>query len=177
MQMVVEYRNGLSSCIVAKYQKKRSCGCIILTTNRHIKIKRTSNWKFIKRIPILVGLTFFFLLAYIGNRKELKYLMLSCNLSGDIDVDSKPGHLIEGNSVKVPRMMLSPLGSSKRTRPRQLYNGVHTTMCHVDGCNADLSNCMEYHRRRKVCEAHSGTPEIRINCHKQHSCQQCCRFD
>lgn len=96
---------------------------------------------------------------------------------GDFSVDSKPGHLVEGDSVTVPRMMLSPSGSSKRARPRQLNNGVHTAMCSVDGCNADLSNCREYHRRHKVCEAHSKTPEVRINGHKQRFCQQCSRFD
>ncbi|KAK1404987.1 receptor-like protein kinase [Heracleum sosnowskyi] len=34
--------------------------------------QRTSNWKFIKRIPIVLGLAFFFLLAYIGNRKAVQ---------------------------------------------------------------------------------------------------------
>ncbi|KAL1829149.1 hypothetical protein ACET3Z_007561 [Daucus carota] len=95
---------------------------------------------------------------------------------GDFSVDSKLGNLVEGDSVTVPKMMLSPSGSSKRARPRQLNNGVHTAMCLVDGCNADLSNCREYHRRHKVCEAHSKTPEVKINGNKQRFCQQCSRF-
>lgn len=95
---------------------------------------------------------------------------------GEFSVDSNQGHLVEGDSVTVPRMMLSPSGASRRARPRQLNNGVHTAMCLVDGCNADLSNCREYHRRHKVCEAHSKTPEVRINGNKQRFCQQCSRF-
>jgi hypothetical protein len=30
----------------------------------------------------------------------------------------------------------------------------------VDGCKADLSRCRDYHRRHKVCEAHSKTPLV-----------------
>lgn len=100
---------------------------------------------------------------------------------GDFCVDLKLGQVIIdsgselGDKLKVPKMALSPSGSSKR--PRSINsNGVHTAPCLVDGCIADLSNCREYHRRHKVCELHSKTPQVMINGHKQRFCQQCSRY-
>ncbi|XP_030492726.2 squamosa promoter-binding-like protein 13A [Cannabis sativa] len=68
----------------------------------------------------------------------------------------------------------SPSGSSKRSRGS--YNGSQTVSCLVDGCNADLSTCRDYHRRHKVCELHSKTPQVTIGGEKQRFCQQCSRF-
>ncbi|KAG6422424.1 hypothetical protein SASPL_118996 [Salvia splendens] len=48
--------------------------------------------------------------------------------------------------------------------------------CLVDGCSADLSKCRDYHRRHKVCEAHSKTPRVTIEGREQRFCQQCSRF-
>lgn len=48
--------------------------------------------------------------------------------------------------------------------------------CLVDGCNADLSQCREYHRRHKVCEVHSKTAKVTIGGRDQRFCQQCSRF-
>ncbi|KAG6429342.1 hypothetical protein SASPL_107391 [Salvia splendens] len=48
--------------------------------------------------------------------------------------------------------------------------------CLVDGCSADLSACRDYHRRHKVCEAHSKTPKVTIGGREQRFCQQCSRF-
>ncbi|XP_047953148.1 squamosa promoter-binding-like protein 2 [Salvia hispanica] len=48
--------------------------------------------------------------------------------------------------------------------------------CLVDGCSADLSVCRDYHRRHKVCEAHSKTPRVTIEGREQRFCQQCSRF-
>ncbi|KAM7480168.1 hypothetical protein LguiA_028381 [Lonicera macranthoides] len=100
---------------------------------------------------------------------------------GAFCVDLKLGQVIIdsgselGDNLKVPKMVLSPSGSSKR--PRSINsNGVHAASCLVDGCIADLSNCREYHRRHKVCELHSKTPQVMINGHKQRFCQQCSRF-
>ncbi|KAI7727415.1 hypothetical protein M8C21_020420 [Ambrosia artemisiifolia] len=91
-------------------------------------------------------------------------------------VDLKLGQVIDsGNEMKgVSKMVLSPSGSSKRARP--VNNSVQGVVCLVDGCKADLSNCKEYHRRHKVCEIHSKTPQVYINGHKQRFCQQCSRF-
>ncbi|KAL6659886.1 hypothetical protein ACP70R_002715 [Stipagrostis hirtigluma subsp. patula] len=48
--------------------------------------------------------------------------------------------------------------------------------CSVDGCRSDLSRCREYHRRHKVCEAHSKTPVVVVAGQEQRFCQQCSRF-
>lgn len=48
--------------------------------------------------------------------------------------------------------------------------------CLVDGCSADLSMCRDYHRRHKVCEAHSKTPRVTIEGREQRFCQQCSRL-
>ncbi|XP_062115916.1 squamosa promoter-binding-like protein 13A [Humulus lupulus] len=68
----------------------------------------------------------------------------------------------------------SPSGSTKRSRGS--YNGSQAVSCLVDGCNADLSTCRDYHRRHKVCELHSKTPQVTIGGEKQRFCQQCSRF-
>ncbi|CAI9093183.1 OLC1v1028619C1 [Oldenlandia corymbosa var. corymbosa] len=65
-------------------------------------------------------------------------------------------------------------GTSKRARaPGHISQNAH---CLVDGCNADLSQCREYHRRHKVCEIHSKTPRVTIGGREQRFCQQCSRF-
>ncbi|URD96726.1 Squamosa promoter-binding-like protein [Musa troglodytarum] len=64
----------------------------------------------------------------------------------------------------------SPSGPPKRTRAPA--NGAS---CSVDGCTADLSKCREYHRRHKVCEAHSKTPVVVVRGQEQRFCQQCSR--
>lgn len=66
------------------------------------------------------------------------------------------------------------LGSSKRAKaPANITQVAH---CLVDGCDADLSLCRDYHRRHKVCEAHSKTPKVTIGGREQRFCQQCSRF-
>lgn len=65
-------------------------------------------------------------------------------------------------------------GSAKRAKaPGNITQVAH---CLVDGCNADLSLCRDYHRRHKVCEAHSKTPIVTIGGREQRFCQQCSRF-
>lgn len=68
-------------------------------------------------------------------------------------------------------MAVSPL-----KRARAANSGTHSVSCLVDGCQSDLSNCRDYHRRHKVCELHSKTPQVLINGQKQRFCQQCSRF-
>jgi hypothetical protein len=47
--------------------------------------------------------------------------------------------------------------------------------CAVDGCKADLAKCRDYHRRHKVCEAHSKTPVVVVAGSEMRFCQQCSR--
>ncbi|KAF0900058.1 hypothetical protein E2562_037636 [Oryza meyeriana var. granulata] len=47
--------------------------------------------------------------------------------------------------------------------------------CAVDGCKEDLSKHRDYHRRHKVCEAHSKTPLVVVAGREMRFCQQCSR--
>ncbi|GAV90344.1 SBP domain-containing protein [Cephalotus follicularis] len=102
---------------------------------------------------------------------------------GDFSVDLKLGQVNNpvDESIKNKRKELgvSKMGSlssgpSKRTRATG--NGNQPVSCLVDGCNSDLSNCRDYHRRHKVCELHSRTPRVTIGGQNQRFCQQCSRF-
>lgn len=101
---------------------------------------------------------------------------------GEFSFDLKLGHVPNaGNesadSLQVPSVpkmrFLSPVSSK---RARAVNNGIQAASCCVDRCNADLSNCRDYHRRHKVCEMHSKTAEVSIGGHKKRFCQQCSRF-
>ncbi|KAL1327166.1 hypothetical protein HN51_037254 [Arachis hypogaea] len=48
--------------------------------------------------------------------------------------------------------------------------------CQVDGCDSDLSEAKQYHRRHKVCEFHAKAPSVHISGQQQRFCQQCSRF-
>ena len=101
----------------------------------------------------------------------------------DFSVDLKLGHVgNSGNELvdawKDPALAKpasSPSGPSKRSRGS--YNASQAVLCLVDGCNADLSSCRDYHRRHKVCELHSKTAQVTIGGHKQRFCQQCSRSE
>ncbi|OVA09574.1 Transcription factor [Macleaya cordata] len=106
------------------------------------------------------------------------------NTRGDCSVDLKLGRLGDFGDVSVnkwedPRVSTmvssSPLATMKRARASS-GNGVQTVSCLVDGCNADLSKCRDYHRRHKVCEVHSKTPKVMVGGQEQRFCQQCSRF-
>ncbi|XP_023531131.1 squamosa promoter-binding-like protein 6 [Cucurbita pepo subsp. pepo] len=63
---------------------------------------------------------------------------------------------------------------SKRVRASGLNS--QTYFCQVYGCNKDLSSSKDYHKRHKVCEAHSKTAKVIVNGIEQRFCQQCSRF-
>ncbi|XP_016190069.1 squamosa promoter-binding-like protein 3 isoform X1 [Arachis ipaensis] len=48
--------------------------------------------------------------------------------------------------------------------------------CQVDGCDSDLSEAKQYHRRHKVCEFHAKAPSVHISGQQQRFCQQCSRL-
>ncbi|XP_022134617.1 squamosa promoter-binding-like protein 13A [Momordica charantia] len=100
--------------------------------------------------------------------------------SGDFSVDLKLGQVGDlgtryvVNEPGVFKMAPSPSEPSKRARGSG--NGAQPLSCLVDGCISDLSNYRDYHRRHKVCELHSKTPQVTIGGLKQRFCQQCSRF-
>ncbi|KAG6484757.1 hypothetical protein ZIOFF_053282 [Zingiber officinale] len=73
-------------------------------------------------------------------------------------------------------MMVSVSSSSPLKRARAPSTAGQNVSCSVDGCKFDLSHCREYHRRHKVCEAHSKTPIVMVGGVEQRFCQQCSRF-
>ncbi|KAJ6748385.1 SQUAMOSA PROMOTER-BINDING-LIKE PROTEIN 4 [Salix purpurea] len=92
---------------------------------------------------------------------------------GGFSIDLKLGRV--GNSGGESMINWNqPSGSTKRARGAN--NGAQVAMCLVDGCSLDLSTCRDYHRRHKVCELHSKTPQVTIGGQKQRFCQQCSRF-
>ncbi|GAB2241954.1 hypothetical protein Droror1_Dr00018729 [Drosera rotundifolia] len=70
----------------------------------------------------------------------------------------------------------TPGGSSSKRARVTNGSGSQVASCLVDGCDADLSKCRDYHRRHKVCEVHSKTPVVTIAGQEQRFCQQCSRF-
>ncbi|XP_064994896.1 squamosa promoter-binding-like protein 6 isoform X1 [Musa acuminata AAA Group] len=48
--------------------------------------------------------------------------------------------------------------------------------CQVEGCDADLSDSKDYHRRHKVCEMHAKASTAVVRNASQRFCQQCSRF-
>ena len=49
-------------------------------------------------------------------------------------------------------------------------------LCQVYGCNMDLSFSKDYHKRHRVCEAHSKSSVVIVSGVEQRFCQQCSRF-
>ncbi|XP_062197812.1 putative squamosa promoter-binding-like protein 19 [Phragmites australis] len=73
------------------------------------------------------------------------------------------------------RTQPAPAPAGRRSRAAGSGGG-GAEACSVDGCRSDLSRCREYHRRHKVCEAHSKTPVVVVGGQEQRFCQQCSRF-
>jgi hypothetical protein len=47
--------------------------------------------------------------------------------------------------------------------------------CQVEGCGLDLSRVKEYHRKHRVCEAHTKSPRVVVAGQERRFCQQCSR--
>jgi len=99
----------------------------------------------------------------------------------ECSVDLKLGGLGEfgaADGTKEPAAAASPSASPMK-RPRSGPGGAagaQCPSCAVDGCKADLSKCRDYHRRHKVCEAHSKTPVVVVAGREMRFCQQCSRY-
>ncbi|KAJ4851427.1 hypothetical protein Tsubulata_043959 [Turnera subulata] len=100
---------------------------------------------------------------------------------GEFSIDLKLGQIGSSTDKSTSKwkepgaVKMESFRSGPTKRARGANNGVRA-MCLVDGCNSDLSTCRDYHRRHKVCELHSKTPQVTIGGHKQRFCQQCSRF-
>ncbi|KAL9276080.1 hypothetical protein ACSQ67_026377 [Phaseolus vulgaris] len=67
------------------------------------------------------------------------------------------------------------VGGNKRVRSGSPGAATYP-MCQVDNCREDLSKAKDYHRRHKVCEAHSKASKALLANQMQRFCQQCSRF-
>ncbi|CAH9145294.1 unnamed protein product [Cuscuta epithymum] len=65
--------------------------------------------------------------------------------------------------------------ATKRVRSRS-PNKPNYPMCQVDNCKENLKHGKDYHRRHKVCEAHSKASQVLVGKQMQRFCQQCSRF-
>lgn len=70
----------------------------------------------------------------------------------------------------------SPKSIAPAKRARTGGISSQTPHCQVYGCNKDLSSSKDYHKRHKVCEAHSKTAKVIVNGREQRFCQQCSRL-
>ncbi|XP_058724125.1 squamosa promoter-binding-like protein 14 [Vicia villosa] len=66
--------------------------------------------------------------------------------------------------------------ANKRVRSGSPSGAASYPMCQVDNCKEDLSKAKDYHRRHKVCEAHSKASKALLGNQMQRFCQQCSRF-
>ncbi|GAB4860900.1 hypothetical protein Ancab_036061 [Ancistrocladus abbreviatus] len=80
------------------------------------------------------------------------------------------------NSSRRAPILSSAESSTPAKRVRAASLNSEPAFCQVCGCSKDLSSSKEYHKRHKVCEAHSKTAKVIVNGMEQRFCQQCSRF-
>ncbi|MBA0699010.1 hypothetical protein Goari_000683 [Gossypium aridum] len=85
--------------------------------------------------------------------------------------DAHHGKFLKETSVVSP---VRPAFVPKKARTTSSHSQI--PCCQVYGCNKDLSSSKDYHKRHKVCEAHSKTAKVIVNGIEQRFCQQCSRF-
>ncbi|KAG8058229.1 hypothetical protein GUJ93_ZPchr0002g26775 [Zizania palustris] len=54
--------------------------------------------------------------------------------------------------------------------------GGEEVRCQVEGCGVELGSAKEYHRKHRVCEAHTKCPRVVVAGQERRFCQQCSRF-
>nr|AQQ11824.1 squamosa-promoter binding protein-like protein [Bambusa multiplex] len=64
--------------------------------------------------------------------------------------------------------------SAKKAKVAQ--QNTQNLYCQVEGCKVDLSSAKDYHRKHRVCEAHSKSPKVVVAGLERRFCQQCSRF-
>ncbi|GMI75310.1 SQUAMOSA PROMOTER BINDING PROTEIN (SBP)-domain transcription factor 6 [Hibiscus trionum] len=89
-------------------------------------------------------------------------------------IDLKLGRLADYKDAQVSKTRA--VSSVHRTSTAKKARRTSSPCCQVYGCNKDLSFSKDYHKRHKVCEAHSKTAKVIVNGIEQRFCQQCSRF-
>ncbi|KAL5223633.1 hypothetical protein ABZP36_010272 [Zizania latifolia] len=67
-----------------------------------------------------------------------------------------------------------PSTEVKKTKASQ--QNTQNSYCQVEGYKVDPSSAKDYHRKHKVCEAHSKAPKVVVSGLERRFCQQCSRF-
>ncbi|TKY69131.1 Squamosa promoter-binding protein 14 [Spatholobus suberectus] len=98
----------------------------------------------------------------------------SVRFAGKPPPPSNDDVVFEEESVPL-QLNLGGRANSKRVRSGSPGTASYP-MCQVDNCREDLSKAKDYHRRHKVCEAHSKASKALLGGQMQRFCQQCSRF-
>ncbi|CAN6247223.1 unnamed protein product [Urochloa humidicola] len=77
------------------------------------------------------------------------------------------------SSASDTSVVTTPAAPVKKAKAAQ---NTQNSYCQVEGCKVDLSSAKEYHRKHKVCEAHSKAPKVVVAGLERRFCQQCSRF-
>lgn len=68
-------------------------------------------------------------------------------------------------------------GKEKRARGEGAGGGGGGAVrCQVEGCGTELGAAKEYHRKHRVCEAHTKSPRVVVAGQERRFCQQCSRW-
>nr|AQQ11811.1 squamosa-promoter binding protein-like protein [Phyllostachys edulis] len=67
-------------------------------------------------------------------------------------------------------------GKEKRAKGEEGGGGGGEVRCQVEGCGVELGSAKEYHRKHRVCEAHTKCPRVVVAGLERRFCQQCSRF-
>jgi len=81
-----------------------------------------------------------------------------------------------GQSVKSSPSDTSTVTPPALVKKAKAAQNAQNTYCQVEGCKIDLSSAKDYHRKHKVCEAHSKAPKVVVAGLERRFCQQCSRF-
>lgn len=80
----------------------------------------------------------------------------------------------EGHNVKSSPSDTTAVTPALAKKAKVAQNA-QNSYCQVEGCKFDLSSAKDYHRKHKVCEAHSKSPKVVVAGLERRFCQQCSR--
>ncbi|TVU07700.1 hypothetical protein EJB05_41066 [Eragrostis curvula] len=82
-------------------------------------------------------------------------------------------NVCEGQDVKnsTTRGATCPSTVVKKTKVSQ--QSTQPSCCQVEGCSVDLSSAKDYHRKHRICLAHSKAPKVVVAGLERRFCQQC----
>nr|AQQ11857.1 squamosa-promoter binding protein-like protein [Phyllostachys edulis] len=83
------------------------------------------------------------------------------------------GQSVKSSPSGVSAVTPSTVSAKKAKVARQ---NTQNSYCQVEGCKIDLSSVKDYHRKHRVCEAHSKAPKVVVAGLERRFCQQCSRF-